>query len=291
MSVVSLVQGDDRYKNIKKALDKIKEEIKKKIQGKQKILIKPNFVSTQRQLAATHKEAVRAILDFLKELTSQKIVIAEGAALGETDEGFRNFGFYEFQKEYNVEFRDLNKDDFVKVKLYDKNLKPLEFKVARTVIESDFRISSALLKTHDSVIVTLTLKNIAVGALLNKSDIHQGPKAINLNLAKLAEILHPHLAVVDGLVGMEGEGPVHGDPVEMNLAIAGTDFLAVDALGAYLMGFNPFDVGYIYHCWKKKLGEADVSKIKIVGAENIEKLRKKFKPHSTLKEQLKWKDW
>lgn len=289
MAKVALIKGNNRYQNVRQALDLIKEDVGEKIKGKKKIVIKPNFVSTEIQLAATHLEAVRAILDFLKPLTKQKIIIAEGAALGSTETGFKNFDYYDLAKDYNLEFIDLNKDDFVEVELFDHRLEPFKTRLAKTIVESDFRISPAMLKTHDTVIVTLSLKNMVVGPLLNKVDIHQGAKAINLSLAKLAEVIPPHLAVIDGFIGMQGDGPVHGEPIQMNLALAGLDFLAVDTLGAYLMGFNPEQVGYLYYCKQKGLGQGDIKQIDIIGNTSLRECCKKFKPHSTFQNQLKWK--
>lgn len=289
MTKTGLIRGNDRYQNVRQVLDLIKKDVAEKIKDKQKIVIKPNFVSTEIQLAATHVEVVRAILDFLKSLTNQKIIIAEGAALGSTETGFKNFGYYDLAQDYNLEFVDLNKDDFVEVELFDYRLEPFKTRLAKTIVESDFRISPAMLKTHDTVIVTLSLKNMLVGPLLNKVDIHQGAKAINLSLAKLAEIIPPHLSVIDGLVGMQGDGPVHGEPIQMDLAVAGLDFLAADTLGTYLMGFDPEQVGYLYHCKQKNLGEGDIKEIDIIGNISLQECRKKFKTPPTFQSQLRWK--
>lgn len=289
MSKVGLIKGNNRYQNIIRALKLIEPDIKKNIKEKHSIVIKPNFVSTTIQLAATHVDVVRAVLDFLKPLTDQKITIAEGAALGPTKEGFRNFGYFDLEDEYDIDFVDLNTDHYLKVELWDRNMEPLKFRVAKTIADSDFRISLARLKTHDRVIATFSQKNIAVGALLDKPKIHQGIKAINHNLAKLAEVIPPHLSVIDGFEGMEGEGPSYGRAVPMGIALSGLDFLAVDSTGARLMGFDPKEIGYLYYCWRKGLGELEQDKIEIIGNSSVSACRKKFKPHSGLEKQRQWK--
>ncbi len=289
MVKVSLIQGENRYENVFSALKQIEGEIREKIKSKKHIVLKPNFVSSSIQLAATHVEAVLALLDFLKPITNEKITIAESAALGTTEEGFKNFGYYALQNHYNIELKDLTKDTFTEEEIFDQNLKPLKIRIANTILQSDFRISLAMLKTHDTVVATLTLKNMIVGSLEHKSMIHQGYKAINLNLAKLAEIIPPHLSVIDGFLGMEGEGPVEGTPVQTNLALAGKEFLAVDALGSYVMGFDISQIGYLYYCQQKKLGEGNIKNIQVVGNANLEEIKKQFKPHSTFAEQLKWR--
>ena len=117
MKKVVLIKGDDRYKNIKEALSILKEDLKEKIKRKKKILIKPNLVSARVALSSTHVDALRAVLDFLSSLTSQKIIVAEGTAEGETFEAFENYGFLKLKEKYNIEFVDLNKDKYEEFEL------------------------------------------------------------------------------------------------------------------------------------------------------------------------------
>lgn len=88
----------------------------------------------------------------------------------------------------------------------------------------------------------------------SKMAMHQGVPIINLNLAMVAPHVWPHLAVIDGWRGMEGEGPSAGEPVEWGAALAGTDPLAVDTLTTELMGFDPEDVGYLQYRRELDLG-------------------------------------
>lgn len=128
-----------------------------------------------------------------------------------------------------------------------------------------------------------------VGSLVsyNKSTIHQGYKAINLNIANLANLVFPHLGVIDGFEGMEGRGPVSGDRVDLGIAIAGLDAVAVDATAAKIMGFNPLDIGYLHYLNEWKVGVADPKNIDVLGVPSPE-VAKRFKPHPTYHEQLKW---
>lgn len=288
MTKVALIRGNNRYQNVFSALKCVEQEIKEKIKDKKKIVIKPNFVSARVQLAATHVDAVRAILDFLTPLTKQKITIAEGAALGETSEGWRNFDYLKLKQDYNIEFRDLNNDEYSEIEIFSRDLKPLKIGVAKTILESDFRISPAMLKTHDAVIATLSLKNMLVGSLDHKSRIHQGAKAINKSLAKLAEIIPPHLSIIDGFLGMENNGPVSGTPIEMKVALAGTDFLSVDTASLHLMGFDISQIGYLHHCKEQGLGQGELEKIEILGNVSLKEVKRKFEPHSSFQEQLNW---
>lgn len=328
-SKVALIKGDRRYTNIAKALSLIGDDIR--LDEVKDILIKVNFVSTTYQLATTHVEGVRALLDFLRSRYDGPITIAEGAALSDTFAGYRNFGYLGLADEYEVQLVDLNQDAWVWVQVYDRNLQPMELRVARSVIESDYRIAIGPPKTHDAVVVTLSLKNIVVGSMirgvggegstnllravgrfvptglkqsplmtevrtrvvqnLNRSDkfaLHQGCPAMNLNLYTLAKVIAPHLSVIDGYVGMEGRGPSGGDPVDLRLAIASTDFLAADATAVRIMGFDLDEIGYLHYCQLGRLGKADPEEIEVVGNCTVEECTRPFKPHPIYKRQLEW---
>ncbi len=289
-STVSLVRSNGHYEGVRKALDFIAPQVAESLEGKRKVIVKPNFVSTTRQLAATHVDAVRAVLDFLMEHYSGKITIAEGPSFSSLSRGLRNFNYLKLRNDYGVEFVDLNEDDYTEFEVWDRNLNTMKLKVARTVTESDYRISVALPKTHDFVIVTLSVKNIVVGSLVGyeKGRIHQGYKAMNLNIAKLAKLVLPHLGVIDGFEGVEGRGPVSGDRVDLGIAIAGLDAVAVDATAAKIMGFNPLEIGYLHYLNKWKVGVADPNNIEVLGVPITEAARR-FRPHPTYREQLNWK--
>lgn len=323
-SKVALVKGNDRYANITQALALISSDID--LSGKKSVLVKPNFISTTRQLAATHVDGVRAVLDWLRDRYDGPITIGEGPAIGDAFAGYRNFGYLDLAEEYGVQFIDLNRDEWVPVQVYDRKLRPMWVRAARTAVESDFRIAVGPPKTHDTVIVTASLKNMVMGSLIrggpsiekfvqllpnwvtnsslsrrletpflrfilrnDKSALHQGYQAINLSLYTLAKTLSPHLSVNDGFMGMEGEGPVDGDPMELEIAIASTDFLAADAVAVKLMGFDLDKIGYLYYCKLGGLGVGDLEEVEIVGNITIEECIRDFKPHSTYKRQLEWK--
>jgi len=199
------------------------------------------------QYSATHVDAVRTILDFIyEEVGRREVIIGEEPAGAPLKRGLRNYGYIEFAETYDVKFIDLNEDDTLWVKVYDHNLvKRIEVLISRTALESDFRISVCRPKTHDTVIVTLTVKNIVMRAVqrLYKWRVHQGYGAINMSTAELAELLTPHLTIIDSLKGIEGNRPIAGTSVEWGIFIAGTNPIEVDALTTWLMGFKPRDVG------------------------------------------------
>ncbi|MEA3408514.1 MAG: DUF362 domain-containing protein [Chloroflexota bacterium] len=284
---VALIRGDNRYANVSRALQAIESDID--LAGKRRVVVKPNFVSVRRSLAATHPDAVRAVLDFLQQKGVRKVTLAEGPAMGSFRRGLKNHNYSPLLEDYDLDIVDLNKDETVDVGLYTRSMQPMRLPVARTTVESDYRISVGPPKTHDIAIVTLSLKNMAFGSLTGrKSRAHQGHKGIHMNLYKLAYHVAPQLAVIDGFRAMEGNGPVGGSPVDWRMAVASTDFVAADSLTAQLMGFDMEDVGYIYYCSLKGLGHGERAAMEIVGNARFEEVQRDFKPHRTYERQLHW---
>jgi uncharacterized protein (DUF362 family) len=289
--VVAVVRSEGHYEGTERALGLIEDRIEEGIRGKRRVVVKPNFVSTRRQLAATHVDSVRAVLDVVTRHHRGEITIGEGPAIGSLESGISNFGYAPLADEYGVDFLDLNDDEHVTVMGVDRMLEHLELRVSRTIAESDYLISVARAKTHDCVIATLSIKNVAVGALVTKTEkesIHQGTKAINLNIARIAERCMPALGVVDGHVGMEGRGPVSGDPVELGVSAASPHPVSLDAVMAEIMGFRALDIGYLHHLDSWGTGVADVGGIEVLG-EPIDAVRVRFRPHPSYEDQLRWR--
>ncbi len=344
-SQVALVRGDSRYHNIRQALELLTEGVDKSLAqalaDRQRVLIKPNFVVAHRSLAATHTDAMRAVLDFVRAHYDGPITIAEGPSTQPAAEAFQRYGYDALAKAYNASLLDLNLDAPFPVQVYDRRLRPLRLHMARSVIDSDFRISVGPPKTHDVVMVTLSLKNMIMGTLISrhtharpatnadgpglgavkrmlwrsiplwvrrlppiewlqframstlepsdKMKMHQSYPVINLNLALLAPLVAPHLAVIDGFEAMEGNGPSNGTPVPLRLALAGADALAADTVGTALMGFDVDQVGYLHYCKKMNLGSGDLERIDIVGNAELADCVRPFRPHQAIDRQRRWK--
>jgi uncharacterized protein (DUF362 family) len=290
-SRVALIKGKSRYQNIRDVLSLVAQDID--LNGKQRVVIKPNFVSASRQLAATHVDAVRAVLDFLAERYSGKVFIAEAAEEGTTPDGYRKFGYLDLPGRYNIELVDLYGDDSVPCTGFDRQLQPLPLRVSRFLAESDYRISVGPPKTHESTVVTLSAKNMVVGSLSkgahgnDRKKFHQGYQAIHLNMYKIVQMVYPHLAIIDGFEGMDGNGPCSGDRVAMGAAVAGIDFVAVDAVGASLMGQDLQCLGWLQYCHRGGMGNADISQIELLG-DTIAACRVPFRRHPQYDREIQW---
>jgi uncharacterized protein (DUF362 family) len=167
-SRVSLIRGEDRRQNILAALDAIAADVEPLLQVEE-ILVKPNLVCADNPLAVTHVDAVRAVLDWLRRHTDAPIVVADGTALSSTWEAFQRNGYQSLPDEYRaVRLADLNADEPVTLSAFDWRLRPRSLEASRIAVQSRLRISLAVPKTHDVVLVTLGLKNMIMGSLISR---------------------------------------------------------------------------------------------------------------------------
>jgi uncharacterized protein (DUF362 family) len=284
-----LIKGDNRRAIARRSLERISDDIQKRLVFRQPV-IKPNFVSSTIQLASSHVDQIRGILDFFSSIYRDKIIIAE-AACYDTQTAYENFGYMRLLQEYNVDLVDLNEGPYETYSINDRHNKIL-VRLSRLLLDKEnYIISAAKLKTHDTVVVTLSIKNMAVGSIVgkDKTAVHQGVKQTNLILARLAGRARPDLAVIDGFEGMEGEGPTRGDPVHPGIGIASVDALAADRVACEVMGVNFHDVGYLHYCAEQGMGEADLNKIEILG-ERLSDCVRPFRLHRSVNEQYAWKN-
>ncbi len=303
-STVSLVHGTDRRKMVTESLVAIERDILPQLKKKKSVVIKPNNVSTQNQLAATHADTLRGIIDFLAPRFKGPIVIAESSA-GNTPEGYQNFGYVKIPKEYpsrKVELVDLNtegKYELIPLLTPDLHVQPVRL-AARLCDPDAFVICSAILKTHNTVVATLSVKNMVLGAPLrsapgirpvwnDKRKYHGGVRQTHYNMMLTAQKLKPHwgATVIDGFEGMEGNGPGSGTPVDSRLAIASADYIAADRVGVECMGVNPDWMGYLHYCEQVGIGNFDIAKIDVVGAK-IAEVKKSYRLHRDIERMLQW---
>ena len=304
---VALTTGDNRADMVFRALQPFSKEIASAI-GIKRVVLKPNNVSIDLPLCATHVDTLEGILEFLKSIGKlDNVIIAESAANGPTLDGFSNYGYFRLLSKYPVKLVDLDQEPFDLLYVFDeKDFRPHAIRASRVLLDSNsYIVSVARMKTHDRVLATLSLKNIVVGAPIkdkgftwsrsskpgavnDKPLIHgSGFRGINYNLYALSCQLHPHLAVIDGFEGMEGNGPNSGTPVDHRICVVSNDWLAADRVAIELMGIDFAKVGYLNFCAQTGAGTADLNKIEIIG----EKLRDHIKPYKlsdNINSQLIW---
>jgi len=122
-------------------------------------------------------------------------------------------------------------------------------------------------------------------AFMKYPNYKKSVKVINRNIANVLQWYLPDLAVVDGMYGMEGNGPVDGTGVKLGVAVASTDALKADGLGCRLMGIKPECVGYLHYL--EEAGYGSLSNENVIGG-GVEHYSKKFKMHGTFPVQCEW---
>jgi uncharacterized protein (DUF362 family) len=302
-SLVSFTSGSDRRVMMAEVLKPFEKQIREGLRGKQ-LVLKPNMVVTNRPLAATHADALRGVLEFIKPFYKGQIIIAEGSgANGESSPGFKNYGYLDLQQEFNLKFIDTNTGSGSAEWIIDKDLHLKKILITDVFLDpKNYIISISRLKTHNTVVMTAGVKNMVMAAPLNipamngnqqvnhKREMHAGgSRWLHYNMFLVAQRVQPDLTVIDGLEGMEGNGPTGGTAVDHRIALAGTDVFAVDSVCAKLMNIPMENLGYLNYCADYGLGNIYPDKIEIIGNKNSDKYIIPYKMPESIDRQLEWK--
>ena len=302
---VGLARGGDRRENVYQSLELVREDIEAKVADQ--VLLKPNFLSNKNQLASTHPDAIRGVIDFLQSTSTppKQIIVAEGGNEDFSGETFANFGYPALQNEYSVPIRlvDINAEkEWEETTIYMAGGVESIVRMPKIVLECPCTISVAVAKTHDVCVVTLAQKNMIMGTL-HKDDrikMHGYPshaerilpseaQVLNVNLIRLAQYLKPDIGIIDGTEGLQGNGPGGTDVVELAAAAASVDVFAADSVMAKAMGFEPRELGLLHYADSLGYGVGDLARIEVLGTPIVD-VAKAFKPHETTDKQLQWRE-
>jgi len=222
----------------------------RRIAGK-KVLLKPNLVEPSRisQHINTHPLLVQAAIEAFLVLGASHVAVGEGA--GHVRDPYyilEESGLLEPLAEDRTPFIDLNFDPAIAVPNRGKRTRLSHLMLPRSVMEADVLVSLAKMKTHHYAGVTLSMKNlfgILPGAFYGwpKNVLHV--EGLNESILDINTTVRPHLAIIDGIVGMGGDGPIMGTPVHAGIVVMGTSLPAVDATAARVMGLVPERVPHL----------------------------------------------
>jgi len=250
------------------------------INGKN-ILLKPNLVEPHKEYSHinTSAELIRAVAECFSHLGAANAVVAEGA--GHQRDSYlvlEESGLSDTLYEDKIPYIDLNTDSLIRVKNSGNRSNLGDLYLPEAIVHADYIVSVAKMKTHHWTGVTLSMKNL-FGVM--PGSIYGWPKNV-LHQAGLLESIYdinatlkPHLAIVDGIVGMEGDGPIMGDPVKSGVIVIGKNLTAVDATCARVMGINPEKVS----CLKMASGQlGPIREANIIQrGENISSVRRDYR--------------
>jgi uncharacterized protein (DUF362 family) len=250
------------------------------LKGK-RIILKPNLVEFDpKGVINTHPAVIEAAIASFRSLGAREVVVAEGPGHRRDNEYLLTAsGVYDVINEHRVRYVDLNTDDVRLIKLRSgfTDLRQLYF--PETLFNADLLVSMPKLKTHHWAGVTLSLKNMfgtVPGSIYGwpKNALHWA--GINGSILDINSSLPiPQFAIVDGIVGMEGNGPLQGQAKQSGVLILGEDLVAVDATAARLMKIEPRKIDYL-EIAGRFLGNISYEKIEQVG-ERLERFQQDYR--------------
>jgi len=245
------------------------------------VLIKPNLVDyIAGRPATTDARLIQALVLLLRRREVRQVTVADAPAFRKDPLPiFDGSGLVSLLGDMDVPLVDLNHDDTLRQSLRGHFMRRVQhLYLPCTLIESDLVISVPKMKTHHWAGVSLSLKNmfgIVPGVKYGwpKNLLHQS--SISASIAALYASFPFDFAIVDGIVGMEGDGPLFGDPVPSGVLVMGSDGVAVDATCARLMGFDPAQIQYLAFMAWAGLGLVDTTRLDLRGA-NLSELRRNY---------------
>lgn len=279
------------YVHVNKIKDgKIKDAVESYIKGAlhnglfedvEKVLIKPNFVNNSSSYTGvtTDLRIVTSLIILLKELGVKEIYVGEGA-LEDTEEVFKSLEIYQLE-EYGAKIINFERDELIRVDS-PSGLALSRFHLPKTVMDCDLIISVAKMKTHSDTGATLSMKNL-LGCIPKKERRIGHIAGIDETIVDVFSYLISEkrfISIVDAIHALEGKlGPIQGNPINMDLLVAGNDPVAVDAASVRIMGYNPKKVKHIAIADKLGLGEIENWEVR---GEDIDEVKVDFEMPPTL---------
>jgi uncharacterized protein (DUF362 family) len=215
------------------------------------VLLKPNLVEPSREAPQvnTHPALVRAVAEVFRRWQAREVFVAEGQGhCRDSELVLEQSGLGPVLDAEKIEFVDLNHDEVFLVPNRLGFTSLAELGLPATLRRADLIVSLPKLKTHHWAGITLAMKNlfgVMPGVFYGwpKNVLHHA--GIPGSILDINAAVRPHLAIVDGIIGMEGDGPIMGTPRHAGILVMGTNLPAVDATAARLMGINPWRVSYL----------------------------------------------
>lgn len=269
-------EQDEVDEAVRRSIDLVCD-LKKIIKKGDKVLIKPNMLSAHspEKGVCTHPSIVKATIKLVKEAGGIPLVgDSPGAPLDRVEEVYRVSGIQKAASEAGAEMVYFHREGIVEVPTPDsKFFKSLH--IARPALEADVLINLPRLKTHGDTILTGAVKNLfGVIPGMRKTEFHRrAPKSEEFGdiLCDILSVIKPDLNIMDGVIGMEGDGPTYGDLRDIGLILASLDPVSLDVVFALLVGLQPLDIPTTKAAVRRNLGVGDLGKIEVV-EESLEKV-------------------
>ncbi|MDI6846141.1 MAG: DUF362 domain-containing protein [Candidatus Saccharicenans sp.] len=237
-SRVLLIRTEDRAEGVRKAFEFFRNS--NPFKGK-KVLVKPNFNTSDETPGSTHNDTLKEILSELRKAGVSELTIGDRSGPEPTEQVFEKKGIHELAAAFDarlLNFDELGPDGYVKVTPPGSHWQD-GFLVARPVVEAEALISTCCLKTHGfGGVFTMSLKN-SVGIVPRKGhtymrELHSSPHQRRM-IAEINYACRPTFVILDGLVAFVDQGPMRGPRKEANVFLAGVDRVAIDAVAVAIL--------------------------------------------------------
>lgn len=226
------------------------------------VVIKPNLCTErpeQIHTANTSLAVLRAVCQVVRERSSRITIVESDGARYAAEAAFENNGVYSLAKELDLKVVNLSKDELVEMP--DPRLRG--FGMARTWLEADVFVTLPVLKTHATTVFTGSLKN--QWGCIPRYDRILLHKYLHELIAEINKTRPVTLALMDGLVGMQGRGPINGYPINLNVLLASCDPVALDATAMRLIGLQPIEAKHLACAERLGLGRLSAESIEVSG--------------------------
>jgi len=246
--MVQVTRADAYSQDLYATMRRVLGEHKLNVRGR-RVVLKPNLVEFEPGSAInTHPMLVHATLEAFRELGAS-VAIAEGPGhRRSTLDLADSAGYFQTIPGFEGIFTDLNLDELSAVRLPHPISRLRSLYLPHTVLASDLLVSMPKMKTHHWAGATLSMKNlfgIVPGGVYGwpKNVLHWA--GIPQSIADLHALFPHHFAIVDGIVGMDGNGPIQGQPKAAGVIVSGNDAVAVDATCCRIMQIEPARIEYL----------------------------------------------
>lgn len=281
---VSIVRCDDYSRSCKCVAESISliGGLSSIISEGDRVLLKPNILGARipEDAVTTNPSIVAAVCDLVKDAGAIP-VIGDGAGMthpGATAEAFKISGIEEVAKAHGAELINFQTAGYVEVEVPDAIHFP-KLHISKAVVDADVIISLPKMKTHELTYYTGAVKNIfGVLPLKTRKEIHllADRKLFGEAVIDLYSVVKPHLAIMDGVIGMEGNGPSHGTPVKTGVILASYDCVSLDVVASQLIGFDPIRIPTTSAAIERGFGSKDPA---VVGT-SLDEVKMKYRPSS-----------
>ena len=248
-SDVALLAADSYAVDFADLISRGLRELGVDVRGR-RVFLKPNMVEYDpARPINTHPLVVAGAAVALKRAGAREVVVGEGPGhRRDTEYLVTSTGLYDHLRELGIRFVDLNQDDVRVVRLRSRYTGLEEMALPIELLQSDVVVSMPKLKTHHWAGLTASMKNffgVVPGAVYGwpKNILHV--RGIHRSILDLNATIRPHLAIVDGVTAMEGDGPIMGRARQIGFVAMGRDLVAVDATCARVIGLDPHQIPYI----------------------------------------------